>query len=195
MLVVVSGGIGIALGTTPPPAAPAAAPTASPTPTESTAPSTPTPAPSDSELAPDEAAAAQEAEQSLVSLVQLGNEVGADPTASLDGIEELASGFVLGEIQALAAERAQLGYTQTGEAKVTSVTVDDVDLGGRPPSLTLDVCVDVSDIDVLDADGTSLSANMYLPDTPVHHRYGAQQLDGRWKLVSHDLPDAPGACS
>ncbi|WBU38828.1 hypothetical protein [Homoserinibacter sp. YIM 151385] len=189
-LTAVMGGIGIALGTMPPHETPTTASTAEPEPRTSRIPA-PAPEPEEPgrELDAEESAAAKQAGAAVDDLLALGDAVAADPEAGPGDVGELADGFVRGEIEALAAERADLGYTQTGSARVTRIAVRDVDLDERPAAMTLDVCVDVSGIDVLDGAGRSLAEAMYRPNRPVLHRYGAQYLDGRWKLVTHELPD------
>lgn len=121
-------------------------------------------------------------------VVAVMNEIGIRGDGSAVGADAVATGFVLGEIEAAARERYDLGYRQVGEAKVVETTVSDVDLAADPPRATVTVCVDVSEVDVLDAAGNSLKASLYTPDRPVKHVYGAVHTDGAWKLTSHDIP-------
>jgi hypothetical protein len=145
---------------------------------------TPTPAPLG-----DEAVATEAAAISVESLVDATNEVLQRADGGTEGIESVATGFVEGEVQALAAERKQLGYTQVGEATVTSVTVRSIDLAAEPPVAVLEVCIDTSDLDVLDPNGNSVADQLYRPDHPVMHLYGAVFLDGLWKVSTHEIPD------
>lgn len=133
-------------------------------------------------------------DKAVDTLIVATNQVLQRGDGSIDGAEVVASGFVLGELQALAAERQALGYKQVGEAKVTDVTVSAVDLNATPPTMNLTVCVDTSDVDVIDENGKSLKDRMYTPDHPVQHIYGAQFLSGVWKLVTHEIPEK-GTCS
>jgi len=194
------GGIGIALGR----AAATPASTAAPSATHST----PNPQPStDAEPSPTPSGRAEEtaaepataqASAAVSALVDLGATVLKDPASSvddLDAIGEVAAGFVRGEIESLAIERAELGYTQRGQARIVSIDEADADLTAETPSITLDVCIDSSDLEVFDSAGTSLAGSMYQPGHPVMHVYGAQLLDGTWKIVTHDIPDSPDACS
>jgi len=151
---------------------------------------TPTPAPIGAD-------AEQEVERATVAattVLAAMDEIGARSDGSVVGIDLIATGFVLGELESYARQQLDLGYRQVGEAKVTSVQASDVVLDGTPPSMTLTVCVDVSAIDVLDAAGNSLKASLYNPGRPVKHVYGAQFVDGAWKLATHDIPD-PQDCS
>ncbi|MET0932858.1 MAG: hypothetical protein ABWX56_04035 [Mycetocola sp.] len=170
-------------------------PTPGSTPSPSVSPSAPltipTPTP---EPIGDEPEAVDAADTALDGLVEATNQVLQRADGTVTGAETVATGFVLGELQALAAERKELGYKQVGDAKVTEVTVASVDLAADPPTMVLNVCVDVSDVDVLDENGKSLKDRLYNPGRPVLHTYGAQHIDGLWKLATHDIPDN-GECS
>ena len=145
---------------------------------------TPSPAPV---TEADEAEAA--AETSVTQLVSATNQILQRADGEVAGIDAIASGFVRGELEALAAERSHQGYTQVGDAKVTSVDVATVDLDSDPATMTLEVCIDASDIDVVDANGNSLKEALYNPGHPVLHLYGAEHIDGLWKLTTHEIPE------
>jgi len=122
------------------------------------------------------------------TVVDVVNEIGIRGDGSAMGAAAVATGFVLGEIEASARERYDLGYRQVGEAKVVETTASDIDLDADPARMTVTVCVDVSDVDVLDEAGNSLKASLYDPGRPVRHIYGAIHVDGAWKLTSHEIP-------
>ena len=143
---------------------------------------------------PDETRAVTAVTADLEELMRLADSVLQNPDADGVAIDAVAAGFVKGEIEALAAERRDLGYRQVGQARVVSVTPTSVDLTAAPPSMQLAVCIDASAIDVLDADGNSLKAELYDPGHPVLHLYGAQLIDGDWKIATHDIPDDPTSC-
>lgn len=88
-----------------------------------------------------------------------------DDTVSLDRLDEVAISTQLSaQENFLTAERAagtqQRGDTVILETKVQSVSLDNSDpKTGRVPSVTIDVCWDVSEVDVLDASGTSMVAS------------------------------------
>ncbi|MDY0907922.1 hypothetical protein [Microbacterium sp. CFBP9034] len=140
-------------------------------------------------LGPDEDAEVERAEETAVSAVAAINEMAQRADGSTVGLDQIATGFVLGELQSSARDRFDLGYRQIGEARVTQTTASAVDLEGDPPSMTLTVCVDVSDIDVLDQAGNSLKSSLYDPGRPVKHVYGAVFQDDVWKLATHEIPD------
>jgi hypothetical protein len=145
---------------------------------------TPTPAPLG-----DEAVATEAVVISVETLVDATNEVLQRADGGTEGIESVATGFVEGELQALASERKHMGYTQVGEATVASVNVRSIELAANPPTALLEVCIDSSDLDVLDPNGDSVADQLYRPDHPVMHLYGAVFMDGIWKVSTHEIPD------
>lgn len=128
------------------------------------------------------------ADAAVRGLIEVGNKVLAAPELNLDSVSAVATGFAEGELQSLATERRQQGYTQVGEAQVTSVSTQSMDLSASPPSITLAVCIDSSDIDVLDANGTSLKGLLYQAPGPVLNIYGAVFIDGAWRISTHEIP-------
>lgn len=137
----------------------------------------------------DEAAATEAVVTAAETLVSATNEVLQRADGGFEGIESIATGFVEGELQALAIEREKMGYRQVGEASVSSVAVRDIDLTASPPVALLEVCIDTSDLDVVDSNGTSVADQLYRPDHPVLHLYGAVFIDGLWRLSTHEIPD------
>ncbi|WP_226534196.1 hypothetical protein [Microbacterium paraoxydans] len=140
-------------------------------------------------LSDDEDAEVGRATAAADAVVAALDEVAQRGDGSAVGVEAVATGWVLGEVQSHAREQFDLGYKQTGDAKVTSVTATAVDLSSSPATIMLKVCVDVSDIDVTDAAGNSLKDSLYNPGRPVAHLYGAVFEDKTWKISSHEIPD------
>lgn len=138
----------------------------------------------------DEASSAKAADAAVTAVLEAGAEIAQRADGDTEGLENIATGFVQGELQALADERAELRFTQVGEAKVVSVTTRSVDLTADPPTVILDVCIDASGIDVLDENGNSQKDRMYNPGFPTLHSYGAQYIDGLWKIATHEIPDS-----
>ncbi|UYO96650.1 hypothetical protein OED01_13740 [Microbacterium sp. M28] len=145
----------------------------------------PTPAP----LGDDVEAESERAMAAVEILVTAADEIAERGDGSAVGLESVATGWALGELQAKAREQFDLGYTQTGKAVVSSVAVIDADLEATPAVITMRVCVDASDIDVHDAAGNSLKDSLYDPGRPVAHLYGAVFEDDTWKISTHDIPD------
>jgi hypothetical protein len=136
----------------------------------------------------------QDASEVVTVLVEAQNEILQRADGGVEGLELIADGWVKGELEAMALERSHAGLTQVGEARVVSVEATDVDLRADPPVLVLEVCLDTSDIDVLDASGQSVGDLLYRPGHPVRHLYGAEFVDGRWKVTTHDIPTS-SSCS
>lgn len=173
---------------------PSAAPTESPVVTGdeedvSEAPLAAVPTPTSAPLSSDEAAEVERAEETLDALIAASDEIAQRGDGSAVGLEAIATGWVLGELQAKAREQYDLGYQQQGEAKVTSITPAAVDLASETATISLKVCIDVSAIDVIDAAGNSLKESLYNPGRPVAHVYGAIFEGDAWKLSTHDIPD------
>lgn len=140
-------------------------------------------------LSDDEEAEVERASAAADAVVAALDEVGQRGDGSAVGVEAIATGWVLGEVQSHAREQFDLGYTQTGDGVVTSIAPTAVDLSADPATITLKVCVDVSGIDITDAAGNSLKDSLYNPGHPVAHIYGAVFEDNTWKISSHDIPD------
>lgn len=122
-------------------------------------------------------------------VVKSMNQIAKRGDGKAAGIDRLATGFVLGELQAQAQEQKDLGLRQIGEARVTSVKATAVKLKSPKPSMTLTVCIDVSKVDVVNTAGQSLKKSLYNPGRPVKHIYGAEFIDNVWKIATHDIPD------
>ncbi|MCE0486012.1 hypothetical protein [Ornithinimicrobium sediminis] len=142
----------------------------------------------------DEPESVEDVSEVVTVLVDAQNEILQRADGGVEGLELIADGWVRGELEAMALERSHDGMTQVGEAHVVSVEATEVDLEADPPRLVLNVCLDTSDIDVLDASGQSMGDLMYQPDHPVLHVYGAEFEDGRWRVTTHDIP-ASSTCS
>ena len=183
---VIAGAILVSVNLTQPPvdtsAESSVEPTEEPPPPLSVA--TPEPAPLG-----DEETATVAATVAVEDLVAAGNEILQRADGGTEGIDAIATGFVRGELQALAVERKQLGYTQVGAAEVTSVAVRSIDLTSAPPTALLEVCIDTSGLDVLDSAGKSVGDQLYQPGHPVLHLYGAVFTDGVWRISTHEIPD------
>lgn len=152
-------------------------------------PLTSVPAPTPAPLSEDEQAEVARAADSVESVITALDEISQRGDGSAVGAEAIATGWVLGELQSKAREQFDLEYQQTGDAVVTSLTATAVDLAADPATITFKVCVDVSEIDVVDAAGNSLKDALYNPGHPVAHIYGAVFEDDTWKISTHDIPD------
>ena len=150
-------------------------------------------APSD-ESSSGESDAVDSASTTLASVVDAGNQILQRADGITEGLDAVTTGFVQGELEALAAERKEQGFRQVGASRVVSTSVRSVDLDATPATIVLNACIDSSDVDVLDENGNSLKESLYNPGHPVLHVYSAVRIDGAWKMSTHDIPDDDNAC-
>ena len=179
----------------PPPATPATS-----SPTESTEPTT-----SPSPTSPNDAATTN-ATAAMTEYYSVLDELRADPSNDLKELETVAIGTQLNAVQTLVQRQRDQGQRQTGttaisKLKVQSVTLDNSDPdAGKVPTVVIDVCWDVSKVDVLDKSGESIvSPNR--PDTGwtrytvANYEYAADPTGG-WRVATgQDLKQTPCAAS
>jgi hypothetical protein len=179
----------------PPPTTPATS-----SPTGSTEPTT-----SPSPTSPNDAATAN-ATAAMTDYYSVLDELRADPSSDLKRLQTVAIGAQLNAVQTLVQRQRDQGQRQTGttaisELKVQSVTLDNSDPdAGKVPTVVIDVCWDVSKVDVLDKSGKSIvSPNR--PDTGwtrytvANYDYAADPSGG-WRVATgQDLRQTPCAAS
>lgn len=173
-------------------------PSASPTPTPSSpAPTTATTTPpSDSELASEAASAV------LRKFYDVRNELRQDPSKPLTLLDKVAISTQLAAQQQLFKKEREQGLHQTGETKVATLEVQSVNLdnsdpkAGKVPTVQIDVCLDVSNVDVIDKSGKSVIS----PDRPdtgwiqylVSNYQWDTDPDGGWRVASgQDIERTP----
>ncbi|MFT4261938.1 MAG: hypothetical protein QM572_01010 [Nocardioides sp.] len=169
--------------------------TSSSTPTALT--SAPTPS-SDSEAA---SQAASELVERYYKAIDLTRQ---DPNVSLDELAPVATSVELSSLKSLVREAREKRETQTGETKIAHLQVQSVDLdnadpgAGNVPTVQIDVCWDVSNVDVIDANGKSVVASSR-PDvgwtrlTVANYHYEADPASGWRVATSEDLKRSPCA--
>lgn len=134
---------------------------AEPAPEPTTSASSPSSAPPSTASSPEDSAATA-AEGAVADYYALTDLLLQDDTVSLDRLGEVAISTQLSaQKNFLTTERAagtqQRGDTKIAETKVQSVSLDNSDpKAGRVPSVTIDVCWDVSAVDVVDGSGKSM---------------------------------------
>ena len=179
----------------PPPTTPATS-----SPTESTEPTT-----SPSPTSPNDAATAN-ATAAMTDYYAGLDGLRADPASDLKELETVAIGAQLNAVQTLVQRQRDEGQRQTGttaisELKVQSVTLDNSDPdAGKVPTVVIDVCWDVTKVDVLDKSGESIVS----PDRPdtgwtrytvANYEYAADPTGG-WRVATgQDLKQTPCAAS
>ncbi|RFU20691.1 hypothetical protein D0Z06_15115 [Geodermatophilus marinus] len=133
---------------------------------------------------------AEEAQAAAVELVpeylRTIDDLYLDPSLPLDGIYQVAvAPEATAQATAIGKFRSQ-GYRQTGRSQLVTASAASVDLSNTPaaspspvfPTIVVTACVDVSQVDAVDATGQSIVP----PDRP---RYLVQQLT----VVNPDYPD------
>ena len=130
------------------------------------------------------------------------NQLRRDPAQSLSRLKTVAISTELTTQQTLFKRERKQGLHQTGETKVVELQVQSVNLdnsdpqAGKVPTVQIDVCFDVSDVDVLDADGKSVVT----PDRPdtgwirysVANYQWDSDPDGAWRVASsQDIERTP----
>ncbi|AZI57354.1 hypothetical protein EH165_03450 [Nakamurella antarctica] len=118
----------------------------------------------------------------LGSAVDLVN--GTGDTASLSTI---ATGALLGELQANAAEFANNGWRQEGVPTIASLAISDVALNADPPSMKIQVCLDSSSVRIFDDSDLPLD-NAGTPARSLNI-YVMKFIDNKWILSEHTFPD------
>ena len=158
--------------------------------TNSPAPTTTTPTPpSDSEVASEAASA----------VLRKYYDVRSQPLTLLD---EVAISTELAAQKQLFKKEREQGLRQIGETRVVELSVQSVNLdnsdpkAGKVPTVQIDLCFDVSDVDVIDKGGKSVIVPGR-PDTGwiqflVSNYQWDTDPDGAWRVASsQDLKRAP----
>ncbi|MFD6177259.1 MULTISPECIES: hypothetical protein [unclassified Isoptericola] len=172
-----------------------------PTPTTTSAASTPTSEPSPSPIS-DSEVAAQNAAGLVHEYYQVLDQTRADPDEPLSQLESVAISKDLSVWEQQIKRDRRDGYRQTGETRLVEVDVGSVNLdnsdpdAGVVPTVQVDVCYDVSDVDVVDSDGTSVVAADRADTGRVRHTVSNYSWDtdpdDGWRVsTSVDLEQAP----
>lgn len=130
----------------------------------------------------------------------------SDPASDLKQLKSVATSTQLNAVETLIRRQRGEGQRQTGatalsELKVQSVTLDNSDPdAGKVPTVVIDVCWDVTKVDVLDKSGKSIVS----PDRPdtgwtrytvANYDYAADP-SGAWRVATgQDLKQTPCAAS
>lgn len=150
---------------------------------------------------PSEAATAH-ATETVKDYYAVRNELRRDPTQPLSLLKSVAISTELTTQQTLFKRERKQGLHQTGETKVVELQVQSVNLdnsdpqAGKVPTVQIDVCFDVSGVDVLDADGKSV-VTPNRPDTgwirySVANYQWDSDPDGAWRVASsQDIERTP----
>ena len=179
-------------------------PTSDPTPTvASSSPSTP----SSSATATDPSdAATTAASATMREYFAVVDALAKDPKSDLKRLGSVATSTQLRAAQTLLRSQRDQGRHQTGDTNVAELTVQTVNLdnsdpkAGKVPTVVIDVCWDVSKVDVLDKSGASIVS----PDRPdtgwtrytVANYHFADNPTKGWRVATgQDLKQSPCSAS
>jgi len=126
-------------------------------------------------------AAAEEAYRAYLAAVDEVLQGGGLETASLDAV---ARGSALAQARADASEFASLGYRTVGATNLSTISLQRFDAEHRNPEAVVDVyvCEDVSQVNLLDANGVSLVSIDRPPLTPFQATFG--RADGETLVLT-----------
>lgn len=148
--------------------------------TTTASPTTTTPSPEDQAIA--------EATPVVHDYYRVMDELASDPTMDLARLEEVTISAGLGEAKTEIVFGRSKGYRSVGTTELVSVNPTDVTLEFKPndqppdiPTVSFDVCYDVSGVDVVDATGKSV----VLPERP-------EQALTRLAVSNYDWPAPEG---
>src|SRR5680860_311487 len=159
----------------------------------------PTATPSNSPTnSPTPASPTEEASAAATALITryyaVRNELRQDSTRPLSMLKTVAISTELTAQQTLFKRERDQGLHQTGETKVVELHVESVNLdnsdprAGKVPTVQIDVCFDVSDVDVLDAEGKSVVTpnrpdSGWIRYSVANHQWDTDP-DGAWRVAS-----------
>ncbi|WP_448071097.1 hypothetical protein [Georgenia yuyongxinii] len=130
------------------------------------------------------------------------DQLGLDPSVPLTALDDVAISKDLSVRQRQFERERRDGWIQTGETEIVELKVQSVNLdnsdpaAGLVPAVQVDVCVDVTEVDVRDASGISV-VRADRPDTNwTRHTVSNYSWDtdpeGAWRVsTSVDLEQAP----
>lgn len=173
--------------------------------TSTTSTSTPTATTSPTPLTESQIAS-NAAEEKVREYYAVRNRLRQDPSQPLSSLKSVAISTELTAQQRVFQNARRDGIHQTGdtavaELKVQSVNLDNADpKAGKVPVVQVDVCYDVSDVDLVDKDGKSVvSADRpdrgWIRHTVANYEWDSDP-DGAWRVgTSQDLEQTPCAAS
>lgn len=143
--------------------------------------------------------AVAEATEAVEALYAAVDRINADPNSDPDPeLREVSSGDAyLGQIR-MAVQMKARGLTQIGNARVVDATPFSIDLmtdtAANPPkfpTVVIDACLDVSDVNVVDAEGQSVVPAERLDQTTA--RLDVVQFDFGWRV--HQIASSGEPCA
>lgn len=141
-----------------------------------------------------EQVAATDATKLLHKYYAVRDELRQKPDSPLTELQAVAISIELDAQQKLFKDERARGLRQTGDTEIAELTVQSIDLdnsdpkAGRVPTVQIDACFDVSDVDILDRNGKSVVGSNR-PDTgwiryTVANYEWSKNPTGGWRVAS-----------
>ena len=175
--------------------------------TRSPAPSSPAPTTATTTTPPSDSEAASEAASAVVERYYATvDRLGQQPDAPLSNLASVATGVQLSAQHNLLESQRRANEKQVGDTKVVKLDVQWVNLdnsdpsAGKVPTVQIDVCWDVSQVDVVDATGKSVVSKSrpnagWTRLTVANYHYAADPTAG-WRVATgQDLKKDPCVAS
>lgn len=129
-----------------------------------------------------------------------------DPASSLRQLDAVATSTELTAQRTLFRDERKRGLSQTGDTVISDLQIQAVNLdnsdpeAGKAPTVQVDVCWDVSDVDILDPRGQSIVSpgrpdSGWIRYSVVNYSWGSDPADGWRVATSQDLERASCAGS
>ncbi|GAA1249795.1 hypothetical protein GCM10009676_40430 [Prauserella halophila] len=138
----------------------------------------------------DPESAARDATGTLETFLELSDDALQAPAEMPDGVDAVAHGPARGELENTAGEFADNKWRQEGSVAVVARRVTSVALDQTPPAVTVQTCIDSTDVRVVDERGESLSGGPAGESVRTPHLYTMEFVDSSWKVAVHSFPDA-----
>lgn len=137
---------------------------------------------------PDEVTAGKPADSLAEPFVEASSEALAVPSGlDPDTAVTVSSDSALAALMASVAEYQERDWAQVGSPSVVSTQVRSIDRDTEQPTAVLEVCLDYTSVDIVDANGDSVRDPDAAPR--VLTLFDMQFVDGRWVLVSQTFSD------
>ncbi len=174
-------------------ASPSPSPSADPEPAPSPAPSEPPASPSPSE--PFQPVTGELEDDAAAGLVEAALVVPDAAAAPDEGelktlLADIAAGSYRAELEAQWLELEANGWSYTGAPAVTALEVLALEEDAEPATAELRVCIDSSDVRLVDADGEPVgSPEGVVPEAA--HLFSLVREDDTWRVTARTFPDDP----
>ncbi|WP_153392865.1 hypothetical protein [Ornithinicoccus halotolerans] len=121
------------------------------------------------------------------AVVAQARALAAPEALDTEELADVTDDTMLDQIRAIASDYAMQGWTQVGVPQVVRSEIVDLNEQGDPPTARAEVCLDHSQVDIVDAEGESMRD----PDAQMRVLtiYELEFTDDRWRVVRQTFPD------